>query len=63
MAEILKGWKFVGNSLKAHYFNNDNISLCGKWLAWSIADVEDKNHKSKDNCAACMKKRESIKET
>jgi len=53
-----KGWGFPSNSKKAHYFFNDSISLCGKWMF--TGKLEDDNHKSPDNCKACMVKREKL---
>jgi hypothetical protein len=56
-----KGWAFVftigsGMAGKAHYFI-DNRSLCSKYM-WLGSDeaLEDDNHNSSDNCAACRKK-------
>jgi len=48
-----KGWGFPANSRKAHYFNTDKRSLCGKWLFFG--ELEDSNDNSPDNCTACKK--------
>ena len=57
--KIGKGWGFPLNSKKAHYYNEDLISLCGKWMF--RGRLEDDNHNSSDNCKMCMKKREQLK--
>ena len=54
--EIGKGWGFPLNTRKAHYFDNDAISMCGKWMY--MGQLEDNNHTSPDNCAICKRKRE-----
>lgn len=28
------GWGFVDNARKAHYFDEQHKSLCGRWLLW-----------------------------
>ena len=40
------------------YFNGEPRSLCGGWLF--TGELEDSQHKSPDNCKACMKKREAL---
>lgn len=50
-----KGWGWPANSRKAHYFI-DGRAICGKWLFFGA--VEDRNHGSPDNCAACKKRLE-----
>lgn len=63
----MKGWSYVGNSTKAHYFiipegKTGGKSLCGKWMLLNINPdwLDDDNHFSPDNCKACSKKRISI---
>lgn len=51
-----KGWGFPGLSRKAHYFDNDAICLCEKWMF--IGDLYDDKHDNPDNCKTCMKKRD-----
>lgn len=55
-----KGWGFPLRSKKAHYFNNELVSLCGKWMF--TGKLEDDKHNSPDNCKICMKKREKLPE-
>ena len=52
-----KGWGFVMNSRKAHYFNGEGTSLCGRWLILSRMHLEDDNHNSPDNCAECKRRK------
>ena len=58
MNRVKKGWGFPLNSRKAHYFNNDARSLCGKWMYFGT--LEDSNHNSPDNCAKCRRKLQKI---
>jgi len=52
-----RGWGWPMNSQKAHYFPaGEIISLCGRWMY--SGHLEDDRHESRDNCAACRKKRE-----
>ena len=53
-----KGWGFPLKSKKAHYFNKEIRSLCGKWLF--TGTLEDDKHTSPDNCKVCMVKREKL---
>jgi hypothetical protein len=57
---MAKGWWFPLNAGKAHYFNDNITSLCGRWGKFNNAPLEDANHTSKDNCKACMKEREKL---
>lgn len=50
----LKGWGWPGASKKAHYYNNDARSLCGKWIYTGV--LEEGNDNSSDNCAECKKR-------
>lgn len=59
---IGKGWKYLVNSPKWHFFNNDNKSLCGRWATFSNEDFEYGNDESKDNCKSCIKKLKKLKE-
>ena len=55
-----KGWYRLFNAKKWHYFvEGSNTSLCGRWLIFALAtaDLEDSNHDSTSNCAACNRKR------
>lgn len=53
-----RGWGSPLLSKKSHYFNDDLISLCGKWMY--TGELEDDKHDHPDNCAACMKKRTKL---
>ena len=57
-----KGWWWPSNAGKAHYFDNDRTSLCGRWayMGRSFRDFEDDLHDSKDNCVVCKRKREAL---
>jgi hypothetical protein len=65
MAELSKeeraGWGFPAASRKAHYFDGDLISLCGKWVY--SGPLEPDEGTSKDDCAACRKKLDKAKAT
>lgn len=50
-----KGWKYISNARKEHYFNDSLTSLCGRWLVFSIDNLRDYNLLSP--CKTCMKKR------
>lgn len=57
-----KGWYWVANSPKWHYFKDAKTSLCGRWwvLALDPANLQDSDHDSPDNCKSCNKKREAM---
>jgi hypothetical protein len=50
-----KGWGFPGLSKKAHYFDNDAICLCRKWMF--TGELDDKFHDHPDNCKECVRRR------
>jgi hypothetical protein len=50
-----RGWWWPQNSRKAHYIIKGE-SLCGKWMCLGKPLLEDGNHASPDNCAACKRK-------
>jgi len=50
-----KGWGFPLNSRKAHYFDDDAFSMCGKWMF--TGSLFDDKHSHPDNCVICMRKR------
>ena len=56
--KIEKGWGWPGASKKAHYFNQNVMSLCGGWMF--TGELEDSEHQSPDNCKSCMKKRDKL---
>jgi len=53
-----QGWTYLYNSPKWHYFDSENggRSLCGRWMLFSLGDLESGNDNSPDNCKACAKK-------
>ena len=53
---INEGWTWLVNSRKWHYFTQDKLSLCGKFMLLSLGALEAGNDDSPDNCAACKKK-------
>jgi len=60
----MRGWSFIGNSRKAHYFiieegKTGGTSLYGNWmlLFGNSAYLEDNKHFSSDNCKECSRKR------
>ena len=56
VSETREGWAFITNSPKWHYLRNGR-SLCGKWMVLRTTYFEQGNENSRDNCAACRKKR------
>jgi len=50
-----RGWTWLTNSTKWHYFNRDNKSMCGKFMLLRLPELEDGNNDSPDNCKACRK--------
>ncbi|MEI8244375.1 MAG: hypothetical protein WCI51_01015 [Lentisphaerota bacterium] len=54
MSIRLKGWGWPGLSKKAHYYNNNARSLCGKWIYTGV--LEEGNDNSSDNCCDCKKR-------
>lgn len=52
-----EGWTYLYNSPKWHYFVKGDriVSLCRKWMLFSVADLESGNDNSPDNCAKCRK--------
>ena len=61
---MTRGWGYVdtmtGGSHKAHYFENDGRSLCGKWLAlgtprWLLNQAVEQRH-PKTHCVSCWRK-------
>jgi hypothetical protein len=59
--EKKEGWTWLINSTKWHYFK-DRQSLCGKFLLLGNIELEQGNDNSPDNCKACIKKLEKIRE-
>lgn len=57
--EKYQGWYHVIGSTKWHYFQNEPISLCRRWLVPGLdpKQLEDDNHTSPDNCKTCQKER------
>lgn len=50
-----RGWGWVPKRRKAHYFIKNRHAICGTaQLKWWV-DLEDFNHDSSSNCAACRK--------
>ena len=56
----MRGWAFVGNSRKAHYFiipegKTGGMSLCNGWMLLGASQdyLEDEAHFSSDNCKKC----------
>ena len=58
MTKRRTGWGPAANSRKWHYYGQDGMSLCRKyaWLGPSDS-LDDSNHESSDNCAACRRKK------
>jgi hypothetical protein len=50
-----RGWSWVKGSRKAHYFFKTTVTLCGKFQVRYCHGLEDFNHGSPANCAACRK--------
>jgi len=47
------GWGWPVLSRKAHFFNNDAVSICRRWMYTGPVDRGD--FKSIDDCAACRR--------
>ncbi|MBA7555361.1 hypothetical protein ES705_48022 [subsurface metagenome] len=58
MGKLKKGWGFPSGSRKAHFFDYDGNSLCGKWML--TGKLYDKMHHNPDNCKDCMRKRDKL---
>ena len=58
--KVKEGWGFPGTSKKAHYFV-DATSLCRKW-GFYFGPLEQGNDNSPDNCVACQRKLEKLKQ-
>jgi hypothetical protein len=62
MSKCRKGWGYLSNSPKWHYFDEDGRSLCGRYARFDgNMHSEDFNDTSSDNCAACRKKLAKIR--
>ena len=58
-----EGWTWLTNSSKWHYFRGERRSLCGKFLHMgSMNGLEQGNDDSPDNCAACRRKLQQIRQ-
>jgi hypothetical protein len=56
LSELPKeGWGILSNQRKFHYFKAGR-SLCGKWAAIFMPDLELGKNDHPDNCQACRKK-------
>lgn len=53
-----QGWGWPGLARKAHYFDGEIVSLCGRWM-FSGAMFDDR-HNSPHNCQACRRKLEKL---
>ncbi len=53
------GWAFPFNLRKAHYFNGDIRSLCGRVMYLGSA-FEQGNDESRDNCAECKRRKAKL---
>jgi len=55
------GWIKLVNTRKYHYFKNDVVSLCGKWMYLGTAELDSSDlFGHRDNCKTCEKKRKSL---
>lgn len=57
----LKGWARPGNAQKWHYFNDDIVSVCRKWMFAGEMDEGQDDHP--DNCIQCQRKKKRQDET
>lgn len=61
MSEQASGWGWPLNSRKAHYFQDDARSLCGRW--WFTGGLDADNGKdSPDDCLSCRRKLAKIRQ-
>ena len=51
-----KGWVWLFNARKSHYFGEDGRSFCGNWMIFTVPDDADDKHDHPENCKACLKK-------
>lgn len=52
-----KGWAFSANSRKAHYYDAEARSLCGKWVRLFGGDTyKPETGPSPDDCAGCRRR-------
>ena len=52
-----KGWFWPMNSRKAHYYDQQNQSLCGKWFVFKVVDPDGFDSPAgSDDCKACRTK-------
>lgn len=53
-----RGWAFVGTSRKAHYYDKDSFSVCGKYRALFVHKdaFEPETGPSPDDCAGCRRR-------
>jgi hypothetical protein len=60
---MARGWNWLINSRKWHYFNHSNVSLCGKYMTITLpSSLDDTNDDSKDNCVACKRAIKALRE-
>jgi len=59
----MRGWSFIGNSTKAHYFEisegkTGGLSICGRWMLLQANPrrLFNVDHDHELNCKACIKK-------
>jgi hypothetical protein len=57
-----KGWGFVSNSSRWHFFDKSSTTLCGKFWVPGLAydELEDTDHGNAQNCKACEMKRQKL---
>ncbi len=51
---VMEGWRKFSNAIKWHYLR-EGKSLCGKYMALSMRDLEPDNGPSPDDCKACRR--------
>ena len=59
-----RGWKHItyltpSRTSKAHFYVNGR-SLCGRAMAFTMNECEDKMHDHSENCTSCMKHRNKL---
>jgi len=60
--KIGKGWAYLINSRKWHFFDNEGRSLCRGWSDMFLTDYEYGNDNSSSNCKACLKRLIKLRE-
>lgn len=56
---VLKGWARPWNAKKWHYFDDDLVSLCKRWM-FAGEEAEDYSDNHSANCVECRRKKKRL---